>query len=68
MLRSRQIRAHAGGRDDDLLEGKGMDYTNPKARKPDCMKSEPRSKSGGAGFFRFLGFSCHLVLSAVEVH
>ena len=60
MLRNRQVRAHVGGKIDDLLEGEGMDNTKPKARKADCMRIEPRSQSGGTEFVG-LGFSCHHV-------
>ncbi len=58
MLRNRQVRAHVGGKIDDLLEEEGMDNTKPKVRKADCMRIEPRSQSGGTEFVD-LGFSCH---------
>ena len=39
-----------------------------EARRSDgCMRSELRCRSGGAEFVG-LGFSCHLVLSAVGLH
>ena len=67
MPRRRQVRADASGEIGDLLEGEEMDNTKPVARKPGCMRSELRCQSGGAEFVG-LSFSCHVVLSALEVH
>ena len=68
MPRSRQVGAYAGGESDNLWKAEGMNNTKPKARRPDeCMRSELRCQSGGAEFVG-LGFFCHLVLSALDVH